>query len=67
MESSTAKKPGERVAKYADMFSRWGRTAAADYAIALVAHPEGLVVGDIQGELGDSEFDPFASSGQIEE
>jgi ArsR family transcriptional regulator, arsenate/arsenite/antimonite-responsive transcriptional repressor len=52
MESSTAKKRAERVAKYADMFSAMGTEPRLRIMrLLLSAHPEGLVVGDIQGEL----------------
>jgi ArsR family transcriptional regulator len=52
MESGTAKKRGERVAKYADMFSAMGTEPRLRIMqLLLSAHPNGLVVGDIQGEL----------------
>ena len=42
----------ERVAKYADMFSAMGTEARLKIMQALLsAHPEGLVVGEIQEEL----------------
>src|SRR5574337_515005 len=42
----------ERVAKYADMFSAMGNDARLRIMqLLLKAHPEGLVVGDIQTEL----------------
>jgi len=42
----------ERVAKYADMFSAMGTEARLRIMQALLsAHPEGLVVGEIQEEL----------------
>src|SRR6266852_256557 len=42
----------ERVAKYADMFSAMGTEPRLRIMqLLLTAHPEGLVVGDIQGEL----------------
>ena len=42
----------ERVAKYADMFSAMGTEPRLRIMqLLLSAHPEGLVVGDIQGEL----------------
>jgi ArsR family transcriptional regulator len=45
-------KNGERIAKYADMFSAMGTEARLRIMqLLLSAHPEGLVVGDIQGEL----------------
>jgi ArsR family transcriptional regulator len=52
MESGTSKKRAERVAKYADMFSAMGTEPRLRIMqLLLSAHPEGLVVGDIQGEL----------------
>jgi DNA-binding transcriptional ArsR family regulator len=45
-------KSAERVAKYADMFSAMGTEPRLRIMqLLLTAHPEGLVVGDIQGEL----------------
>lgn len=43
----------ERVAKYADMFSAMGTEPRLRIMqLLLTAHPEGLVVGEIQDELG---------------
>jgi DNA-binding transcriptional ArsR family regulator len=48
----TSKKNSERVAKYADMFSAMGTEARLRIMqLLLSAHPEGLVVGEIQEEL----------------
>ena len=45
-------KSSERVAKYADMFSAMGTEPRLRILqLLLTAHPEGLVVSDIQGEL----------------
>src|ERR1700745_1837892 len=45
-------KASARVAKYADMFSAMGTEPRLRIMqLLLTAHPEGLVVGDIQGEL----------------
>jgi ArsR family transcriptional regulator, arsenate/arsenite/antimonite-responsive transcriptional repressor len=45
-------KSSERVAKYADMFSAMGTEPRLRIMqLLLSAHPEGLVVGDIQNEL----------------
>lgn len=45
-------KASERVARYADMFSAMGTEPRLRIMqLLLTAHPEGLVVGDIQGEL----------------
>jgi DNA-binding transcriptional ArsR family regulator len=45
-------KSSERVAKYADMFSAMGTEPRLRIMqLLLSAHPEGLVVGDIQEEL----------------
>ena len=47
-----AGKNSERIAKYADMFSAMGpEPRLRIMQLLLSAHPEGLVVGDIQGEL----------------
>lgn len=57
MSASTTKAPppskaSERVAKYADMFSAMGTEPRLRIMqLLLTAHPEGLVVSDIQGEL----------------
>ena len=52
MESVTSKKRAERVAKYADMFSAMGTEPRLRIMqLLLSAHPEGLVVGDVQREL----------------
>jgi ArsR family transcriptional regulator len=52
MESAANKKRAERAAKYADMFSAMGTEPRLRIMqMLLSAHPEGLVVGDIQGEL----------------
>jgi ArsR family transcriptional regulator, arsenate/arsenite/antimonite-responsive transcriptional repressor len=48
----TTGKNSERIAKYADMFSAMGTEPRLRIMqLLLSAHPEGLVVGDIQGEL----------------
>ena len=47
-----SKKNAEQVAKYADMFSAMGTEARLRIMqLLLSAHPEGLVVGEIQEEL----------------
>ena len=49
---ASSTKASERVAKYADMFSAMGTEPRLRIMqLLLSAHPEGLVVGDIQGEL----------------
>jgi DNA-binding transcriptional ArsR family regulator len=49
---STAAISSERVVKYADMFSAMGTEARLRIMqLLLTAHPEGLVVGEIQDEL----------------
>ena len=46
-------KSAERIAKYADMFTAMGTEPRLRIMqLLLSAHPEGLVVGDIQSELG---------------
>lgn len=53
MSASTAsKKNADQVAKFADMFSAMGTEARLRIMqLLLSAHPEGLVVGEIQFEL----------------
>jgi DNA-binding transcriptional ArsR family regulator len=52
MQGTAAVKSSERVAKYADMFSAMGTEPRLRIMqLLLSAHPEGLVVGDIQSEL----------------
>ncbi|HYM77606.1 MAG TPA: metalloregulator ArsR/SmtB family transcription factor [Candidatus Dormibacteraeota bacterium] len=57
MPAATTKAPpptksAERVAKYADMFSAMGTEPRLRIMqLLLTAHPEGLVVGEIQDEL----------------
>lgn len=51
-KSSVLAKSSERVAKYADMFSAMGTESRLRIMqLLLTAHPEGLVVGEIQNEL----------------
>ena len=51
-KTASANKSSELVAKYADMFSAMGTEPRLRIMqLLLTAHPEGLVVGDIQGEL----------------
>lgn len=50
--SLTLGKASERVAKYADMFSAMGTEPRLRIMqLLLTAHPDGLVVGEIQSEL----------------
>lgn len=52
-KSSVSFKSAEHVAKYADMFSAMGTEPRLRIMqLLLSAHPEGLVVGEIQDELG---------------
>jgi DNA-binding transcriptional ArsR family regulator len=52
MQRSLIKKSTEQVAKYADMFSAMGTEARLRIMqLLLAAHPQGLVVGEIQEEL----------------
>jgi ArsR family transcriptional regulator, arsenate/arsenite/antimonite-responsive transcriptional repressor len=45
-------KPGDQIAKYADMFSAMGTEPRLRIMqLLLSAHPDGLVVGEIQEEL----------------
>jgi len=51
-KAHAASKSSERVAKYADMFSAMGTEPRLRIMqLLLTAHPEGLVVSDIQAEL----------------
>lgn len=52
MRTASGRKITEQVAKYADMFSAMGTEPRLRIMqLLLSAHPEGLVVGDIQEEL----------------
>jgi ArsR family transcriptional regulator, arsenate/arsenite/antimonite-responsive transcriptional repressor len=52
MPTTQSKKSTEQIAKYADMFSAMGTEARLRIMqLLLCAHPEGLVVGEIQEEL----------------
>ena len=52
MVSTQAKKSSEQIARYADMFSAMGTEARLRIMqLLLSAHPEGLVVGEIQEDL----------------
>jgi DNA-binding transcriptional ArsR family regulator len=52
MNQATGKTNPDQVARYADMFSAMGTEPRLRIMQALLsAHPEGLVVGDIQEEL----------------
>ena len=52
MSNASTKKNAEQIAKYADMFSAMGTEARLRIMqLLLSAHPEGLVVGEIQEEL----------------
>src|SRR6201984_2007800 len=51
-KTTSVNQSSERVAKYADMFSPMGTEPRLRIMqLLLSAHPEGLVVGDIQSEL----------------
>src|SRR5436853_6196048 len=52
MPAAQSKKSIEQIAKYADMFSAMGTEARLRIMqLLLTAHPDGLVVGEIQEEL----------------
>jgi len=52
MPTTQTKKTSEQIAKYSDMFSAMGTEARLRIMqLLLSAHPEGLVVGEIQEEL----------------
>lgn len=53
MTTAKAKKSSEQVAKYGDMFTAMGTEPRLRIMqLLLSAHPAGLVVGEIQSELG---------------
>jgi DNA-binding transcriptional ArsR family regulator len=53
MPAAKLKKSAEQVAKYADMFTAMGTEPRLRIMqLLLSAHPDGLVVGEIQSELG---------------
>lgn len=53
MAIAKSKKSSEQVAKYADMFTAMGTEPRLRIMqLLLSAHPDGLVVGEIQSELG---------------
>ena len=52
MQTAQSKKSAEQVVKFADMFSAMGTEARLRIMqLLLSAHPDGLVVGEIQEEL----------------
>jgi ArsR family transcriptional regulator len=52
MASTTTRKNSEQIAKFADMLSAMGTEARLRIMqLLLFAHPEGLIVGDIQEDL----------------
>jgi DNA-binding transcriptional ArsR family regulator len=52
MTAASTRKPPEKVVQYADMFSAMGTEARLRIMqLLLSAHPDGLVVGEIQEEL----------------
>jgi len=52
MKAGSSKRSAEQVAKYADMFSAMGTEPRLRIMrLLLSAHPEGLVVGEIQDDL----------------
>ena len=52
MKAGSSKRSAEQVARYADMFSAMGTEPRLRIMrLLLSAHPEGLVVGEIQEEL----------------
>jgi DNA-binding transcriptional ArsR family regulator len=52
MSTVQTKKSAEQIARYADMFSAMGTEARLRIMqLLLTAHPDGLVVGEIQEEL----------------
>jgi ArsR family transcriptional regulator len=53
MAAAKSKSSAKQIAKYADMFTAMGTEPRLRIMrLLLTAHPEGLVVGEIQSELG---------------
>jgi ArsR family transcriptional regulator, arsenate/arsenite/antimonite-responsive transcriptional repressor len=53
MTDAKSSPDAESIARYADMFSAIGNDARLRIMrLLLAAHPEGMIVGDVQGELG---------------
>jgi len=53
MAAARTRKSAEQIAKYADMFTAMGTEPRLRIMrLLLSAHPDGLVAGDIQNELG---------------
>ncbi|MGP0073163.1 MAG: ArsR/SmtB family transcription factor [Bryobacteraceae bacterium] len=53
MAAAKSKESSEQIAKYADMFTAMGTEPRLRIMqLLLSAHPDGLVVGEIQSELG---------------
>src|SRR3954465_274355 len=53
MEKGSCKVPSEQVTRYADMFAAMGTESRLRIMqLLLSAHPDGMVVGEIQEELG---------------
>jgi DNA-binding transcriptional ArsR family regulator len=53
MKTPPVEKPVDRTARYADMFAALGTASRLQILrLLLTAHPDGLVVGEIQHELG---------------
>ena len=65
--TTLSKKSAEQVAKFADMFCDWTRSRLRIMQLLLSAHPEGLVVTEIQEELDIPTLDSFAPPGQAQE
>lgn len=52
MQAATTRKNSQKTAQYADMFSAMGTEARLQIMqLLLAAHPDGMVVGEIQEEL----------------
>ena len=68
MATTKEKKSSEQVAKYADMFTAMGTEPRLRIMqLLLSAHPDGLVVGEIQSELGIPNSTLSPSSGKAQE
>src|SRR5215831_1537367 len=66
--NTSVTKNADQVSRYAAMFSAMGTEVRLQVMqLLLSAHPEDLVVGEVQKELRHSSFDPFSSVGEAEE
>lgn len=66
--NTSVRKNADQVSRYAATFSAMETEVRLQVMqLLLSAHPEDLVVGEVQKELRHSSFDPFSSVGEAEE